>query len=186
MVDRISVPEPMAHSLESLIPESLPDWLAVLNEGHAAGRSIKRTNTAFHTYRHVDSQQECRVRCALEGRPRTIMNIGLSDWSQTRDTLVWLWAQFEHEELAPPDAYQLILERRMGLPAELRAKMPRETGPVLDGSDWKEAAQTVPIQPQAPLICSPASYENALWALAAGFDTLGNFSGFVLRLSLLG
>jgi len=173
--------EPTELSREALIPEAIPDWNTVLGEGRAAGQAVERDRTAFHRYRGVDSQHEWRMRCRAEGRPRTIMNIGLADWPQTREALAWIWAQFEHEGLPPPDSYQLILERRMGLPAHLRADMPQETGPVLAGPDWKEAAQTVPIQPQAPLVCSPASFENVLEALAAGFDTLGNFSGFVLR-----
>ena len=163
------------------MPEAVPDWKTVLGEGRAAGQNLNRAQTAFHRYRGVDSQQEWRTVCRAEARPRTIMNIGLPDWPQTRQALEWIWAEFERADLPPPDSYQLILERRMGLPANLRAEMPQETGPVLDGPDWMEAGQTVPIQPQAPLINSPASFENVLQALAAGFDTLGNFSGFVLR-----
>jgi methylmalonyl-CoA mutase cobalamin-binding subunit len=70
----------------------------------------------------------------------------------------------------------------MGLPAEMRESAPQETGPALwTESDWIELGQTVPIQPQAPLIGSPASFENVLNGLAAGLDTMGNFSNFVNR-----
>lgn len=171
-----------AFSRDDLLPPDLPDWRGVLAEGVAAGRAITRPRTAFHRLRGVASQHEWALRRRAEGRGRTLVNIGMPDWTLTKAALREIWDRFEAAGLPPPDAYELVLERRMGLPAELRAAAPQETGPALwTESDWMELGQTVPIQPQAPLIGSPASFENTLLGLTAGLDTIGNFSNFVNR-----
>ena len=103
-------------------------------------------------------------------------------WEATKEGLRQLWRAFETEALPPPDAYMLLLERRMGLPEHLRRDAPQETGPALwNECDWLELGQVVPIQPQAPVIGSPASLENTLLCLRAGVDMIGNFSEFTWR-----
>ncbi len=169
-------------SRDDLLPPVLPDWRGVLAEGVAAGRAITRSHTAFHRFRDVASQHEWAMRRRAEGRGRTIINIGMPDWALTKAALAEIWDRFEEAGLPPPDAYELILERRMGLPAALREAAPQETGPALwTEDDWMDLGRTVPIQPQAPLIGSPASFENTLCGLAAGLDTIGNFANFVNR-----
>ncbi len=169
-------------SRDELVPSALPDWRAVLAEGVAAGRDVQRRPTAFHEYHGVASQHEWALRCRAEERSRIIVNIGLPDWTLTKSALLEIWRQFEAAGLPPPDAYQLILERRMGLPATLREAAPQETGPALwTEDDWMDLGQTVPIQPRAALIGSPASFENTILGLTAGLDVIGNFSYFTTR-----
>ena len=48
-------------------------------------------------------------------------------------------------------------------------------------ADWTALGQGAAIQPQAPLLGPPASFENVCKGLAAGLDTFGNFANFVLR-----
>jgi methylmalonyl-CoA mutase cobalamin-binding subunit len=171
-----------AFSRDELLPSALPDWRDVLAEGVVAGRGVRRRRTAFHEYYSVASQHEWALRCRAEGRSRIIVNIGLPDWPLTKAALREIWNQFEAANLPPPDAYQLILERRMGLPAELRAAAPQETGPALwTEDDWMDLGQTVPIQPRAALIGSPASFENTILGLTAGLDVIGNFAYFTTR-----
>lgn len=165
-----------------LVPADLPNWRALLDEGRRAAMTVDRRRTLFHELHKVRSQREWGGRQRRSGHVRTVMNIGLSSWPATREGLQEVWERFAAEGLAPPDSFLLILERRMGLPSELREKAPRETGPALwADSDWVELGQTVPIQPQLPAIGSPASFENTLKALAAGVDMVGNFANFVLR-----
>jgi methylmalonyl-CoA mutase cobalamin-binding subunit len=171
-----------AFSRDELLPSALPDWRGVHAEGVAAGRDVRRPRTAFHDFRGVVSQHEWALRCRAEGRSRIIVNIGLPDWPLTKAALREIWDQFEAAGLPPPDAYQLILERRMGLPAALREAAPQETGPALwTGDDWMDLGRTVPIQPRAALIGSPASFENTILGLSAGLDVIGNFSYFTTR-----
>ncbi|MBT6117090.1 MAG: hypothetical protein HOH66_04420, partial [Rhodospirillaceae bacterium] len=171
-----------AFSRDELLPAAMPNWRSLLAEGVAAGRATKRRRTAFHRLHDVTSQHEWALSRRAAGRSRILVNIGMPDWNLTKAALREIWDSFEAASLPPPDAYELILERRMGLPATLRETAPQETGPALwSESDWLELGQTVPIQPQAPLIGSPASFENTLLGLAAGMDTMGNFSNFVNR-----
>lgn len=154
----------------------------LLSEGRSAAASVVRRQTLFHELRGVRSQTEWARRAQQQGGMRAIINIGAPDWEGTKDGLRELWRAFQVEALTPPDAYQLIMERRMGLPEEMRASAPQETGPALwTEEDWLELGHVVPIQPQLPVIGSPASFENALLCLRAGVDTLGNFCEFTWR-----
>jgi len=160
----------------------LPDWRALFNEGRMAGERIRRCRTKANEVNGVRSQREWADQCLAAGQLRTQMNIGLATWSMTEAALVRVCSTLTSEGLRPPDAYQLILERRMGLPVEMRADAPQETGPVLwTDADWTSLGATTAIQPQAPLIGTPASFENVKKGLAAGLDTIGNFANFVLR-----
>ena len=167
---------------KTLIPDSVPDWRALLNEGRAAGESVSRRITNANKTNGVTSQCEWADRCIDTRQLRTQMNIGLATWSMTESALEHVFNTFQQQTLRPPDAYQLILERRMGLPVEMRADAPQETGPVLwTDNDWSALGATTAIQPQAPLVGTPASFENVLKGLSAGLDTMGNFANFVLR-----
>ena len=166
----------------NLAPEHLPDWRALLSEGRVSGERLTRSPTQSNLSNGVDSQAQWSDRCAADGQFRTQMNIGLATWQQTQASLQRVSATMAKAGLRAPDAYQLILERRMGLPSEMRANAPQETGPVLwTEADWQALGTTTPIQPQAPLIGTPASFENVAKGLAAGLDSIGNFSNFVLR-----
>jgi hypothetical protein len=84
----------------------------------------------------------------------------------------------------PPDRFNLIAERRQGLPKDKRAEAPQETGPaMMTEQDWWELAHTVPIEPEAAdnNIGSPASVENALDALQAGVTSIGVLSQLTWR-----
>ena len=167
---------------DTLIPESIPDWRALLDEGRSAGERVIRQATKANTSNRVTSQREWADRCLARHQFRTQMNIGLSTWSMTEAALAEVCDAFEGEGLRPPDAYQLILERRMGLPTEERANAPQETGPVLwTDADWNALGQSAAIQPQAPLFGTPASFEKVLKGLSAGLDTMGNSANFVLH-----
>ena len=77
----------------------------------------------------------------------------------------------------------------MGLPKDMRAEAPQETGPVLwTEQDWWELAHTVPIQPEAAdnMIGGPGSVENAIDALQVGITHIGVLSPVLLALALLG
>ena len=138
---------------DTLIPESLPDWRVLLDEGRSAGESVIRQTTKANTSNRVTSQRKWADHCLARHQFRTQMNIGLSTWPMTEAALTEVCNVFESEGLRPPDAYQLILERRMGLPAKERANAPQETGPVLwTDADWNALGQSAAIQPQAPTV----------------------------------
>ena len=112
------------------------------------------------------------------------MNIGLATWADTRDALELIYEDALRRGVRPPDRFELLAERRMGLPPELRENAPAETGPCLwTEQDWWELGNTVPIQPEAGdnMIGGPGSVPNAIAALRAGCTTVGVASQFVWR-----
>ena len=65
------------------------------------------------------------------------MNIGLNTWADTRVALENIYESCMSRGVRPPDRFNLIAERRMGLPKELRADAPprpgRRCGPTRTG-----------------------------------------------------
>jgi len=74
----------------------------------------------------------------------------LATWPQTREALGSIYEDSLRRGIRPPDRFNILAERRMGLPKRLRLAAPQETGPLLmTGQDWWETTHTVPIQPEA-------------------------------------
>jgi methylmalonyl-CoA mutase cobalamin-binding domain/chain len=112
------------------------------------------------------------------------MNVGLATWADTREALGLIYEDALARGVQPPDRFNLIAERRMGLPKDKRAEAPQETGPVMmTEQDWWELAHTVPIEPEAAdnSIGGPGSVENARDALQAGVTSIGVLSQYSWR-----
>jgi methylmalonyl-CoA mutase cobalamin-binding domain/chain len=145
---------------------------------------LDRRRSLFCEEKGVASEREWRERARTEGFTCTCMNIGLATWADTREALTLIYEDALSRGVRPPDRFNLIAERRMGLPKDKRAEAPQETGPVMmTEQDWWELAHTVPIQPQAAdnTIGGPGSVENALDALGAGITTIGVLSQYSWR-----
>ncbi|MDH3387166.1 MAG: cobalamin-dependent protein, partial [Gammaproteobacteria bacterium] len=90
-----------------------------------------------------------------------------------------------HRQLAAAgfrlDRAGFALDRRMGLPQQMRAAAAAETGPMLvSNEDWNALAQAAPVQPHLGdfMIGQPASVANTLQALRIGCTTIGNLSQY--------
>jgi methylmalonyl-CoA mutase cobalamin-binding domain/chain len=145
---------------------------------------LDRRRSLFCEEKGVASEREWRERARTEGFTCTCMNIGLATWADTREALTLIYEDALSRGVRPPDRFNLIAERRMGLPKDKRAEAPQETGPVMmTEQDWWELAHTVPIQPQAAdnTIGGPGSVENAVDALRAGVTTIGVLSQYSWR-----
>jgi methylmalonyl-CoA mutase cobalamin-binding domain/chain len=165
--------------LTALLPSDLPDGREAVEEGRALAAEVELGRSLFCEENDVGSEREWRDRAREEGFTCTCMNIGLATWADTREALGLIHEDALSRGVRPPDRFNLIAERRMGLPKDQRADAPRETGPVLlTEQDWWDLAQTVPIQPEAAdnTIGGPASVENAIDALRAGITTIGVLS----------
>jgi methylmalonyl-CoA mutase cobalamin-binding subunit len=130
------------------------------------------------------SEREWREHARSEGILCTTINIGLATWADTRDALGTIYEDALSRGIRPPDHFTLLCERRMGLPEEMRATAPQETGPMLwTDQDWWEVTHTVPMQPGAEdnIIGGPGSLENALRALAVGVTHVGVLSQYFWR-----
>ncbi|HEU4600207.1 MAG TPA: hypothetical protein VFS26_10680, partial [Solirubrobacterales bacterium] len=170
--------------LSELLPADLPDGREAVEEGKAMAAGVERDRSLFCKEKGVGSEREWRERARTEGFTCTCMNIGLATWAETRDALGSIYENALSRGVRPPDRFNLIAERRMGLPKDQRAEAPQETGPVMmTEQDWWELAHTVPIQPEAAdnTIGGPASVENAIDALRVGITTIGVLSQYSWR-----
>lgn len=170
--------------LSELLPADMPDGREVVEEGKAMAAGLERERSLFCQENGVASEREWREKARTEGFTCTCMNIGLATWAETREGLEKIYENALSRGVRPPDRFNLIAERRMGLPKDQRADAPQETGPVMMTSqDWWELAHTVPIQPEAAdnTIGGPASVENAIDALQAGITTIGVLSQYSWR-----
>src|SRR3954452_5668163 len=165
--------------LSALLPPDLPDGREAVEEGKALARSVERGRSLFCEENGVGSEREWREKARTEGFSCTCMNVGLATWGDTREALGLIYEDALRRGVRPPDRFNLIAERRQGLPKDKRAGASQETGPaMMTEQDWWELAHTVPIEPEADdnNIGSPASVENAVDALHAGVSSIGVLS----------
>jgi methylmalonyl-CoA mutase cobalamin-binding domain/chain len=170
--------------LTALLPADLPDGREAVEEGKAMARGIERARSAYCEEKGVGSEREWREKAREAGIPCTCMNIGLPTWAETREALGSIYEDALSRGVRPPDRFNLIAERRMGLPKDKRAEASQETGPVMmTEQDWWELAHTVPIEPEAAdnTIGGPGSVENARDALQAGITSIGVLSQYSWR-----
>lgn len=170
--------------LSALLPADLPDGREAVEEGKAMARGMERARSAYCEEKGVGSEREWREKARDQGIPCTCMNIGLPTWAETREALGAIYEDALSRGVRPPDRFNLIAERRMGLPKDKRAAAPQETGPVMmTEQDWWELAHTVPIEPEAAdnTIGGPGSVENASDALQAGVTSIGVLSQYSWR-----
>jgi methylmalonyl-CoA mutase cobalamin-binding subunit len=170
--------------LSALLPADLPDGREAVAEGREMAKGIERARSSYCEEKGVGSEREWRERARERRIPCTCMNIGLATWADTREALGLIYEDALSRGVRPPDRFNLIAERRMGLPKDKRAEAPQETGPVMmTEQDWWELAHTVPIQPEAAdnTIGGPGSVENAVDALQAGITTIGVLSQYTWR-----
>jgi methylmalonyl-CoA mutase cobalamin-binding domain/chain len=167
-----------------LLPADLPDGRDAVAEGRSLAKGLERHPSLFCEEKGVLSERQWRERTRAEGVSCTCMNIGLSTWADTREALTLIYEDALARGVRPPDRFNLLAERRMGLPKSKRADAPQETGPALwSDQDWWELAHTVPIQPEAAdnMIGGPGSLENALDALRVGITHIGVLSQYSWR-----
>jgi methylmalonyl-CoA mutase cobalamin-binding domain/chain len=170
--------------LSELLPADLPDGREAVEEGKAIAGGIERARSAYCEEKGVGSEREWREKAREAGTPCTCMNIGLPTWAETREALGSIYEDALSRGVRPPDRFNLIAERRMGLPKDKRAEAAQETGPVMmTEQDWWELAHTVPIEPEAAdnTIGGPGSVENARDALQAGITSIGVLSQYSWR-----
>ena len=166
-----------------LLRSDMPDGKELVAQGKALGSQFEMGVSQFCRNHGVTSELEYKLKMAQEGRFMTAMTIGLQDWPDTLAGLKKIY-QVTADRGFYVDRFILALDRRMGLPAEMRANAIKETGPLLANEDeWLEVAQAVDIQPHMGdmMIGSPASVDNAIHALKAGVNYIGNLSQFAWK-----
>jgi methylmalonyl-CoA mutase cobalamin-binding domain/chain len=170
--------------LSALLPEDLPDGREAVAEGRELARTIEREPTLYLQEKGFGSELGYRLHAREHGIATTCMNVGLATWAETREALNLIYEDALRRGVRPPDRFNLLAERRMGLPKDRRADAPQETGPVMwTQQDWWELSHTVPIQPEAADNCigGPGSLDNVIDALSVGVTYVGTFSQYSWR-----
>ena len=174
----------MPQAIKTMLREfglnDLPDGKKLVQEGRELSKSVKIGKTLFLQKYGASSEREYKERMKKAKVPMFHFQYGLSNFEMSARGLELIYKEAcEHGHRI--DRFGVCLDRVMGLPEEMRERMPRETGLKFDGpSEWAQIGQIVPIQPHLGdhIIGSPASLENLMCALSAGVTTVGNFSQY--------
>lgn len=165
---------------QQLIQEELPGLeeirhrAGVVSQGWSIGRS------PFMDRMGVDSEREYKEKCKKEGIIMRHAHIG---YNSSRETIAAI--QYIYEELEKKgcrlDRFGICLDCQMGVPPELREKIPRGAGQVFNSpGEWIEVAQAAPIMVHFGdnMIGTLNTLDNLKCAFAAGGTTIGNASHY--------
>jgi hypothetical protein len=162
------------------IHSSLPDFNLLRAQAKSLAAQISIGRSAFLDAYGVGSELEYKQQAIRDRQVMYHAHIGLNDIGSTAAAVAKI-----HQQLTVRgfhlDRAGFALDRRMGLPPEMRAAAAAETGPMLEQQqDWSALAQAAPIQPHLGdfMIGQPASVANTLEALRIGCTTIGNLSQF--------
>ena len=170
--------------LTALLPPHLAPGKEIVAAGRALAADLERSRSLFCENNGVTSEREWRDRARAEGFHCTCMNVGLATWADTREAVNRIYEDALSRGVRPPDRFNLLAERRMGLPKDKRRDAPQETGPALwTDQDWWELGHAVPVQAEVSdnSVGGPGSLENAIDALRVGVTHIGNLAQYVWR-----
>jgi methylmalonyl-CoA mutase cobalamin-binding subunit len=168
------------HIRTILSDQALPDPNTLIAQGRAIADDLKLGRSLFCQELGVASEADYKAQCKRDGVIMYHAHVGMGSWPATVEALRHIYRVAQDEGYVI-DRAGICLDRRMAVPAEFRAGIPAETGPMLITSeDWREVAQVVPIQPHMGdfMIGFPAATANTVQALRAGVTTIGNLSQY--------
>jgi len=171
--------------LFSLIPKNLPPWKEIWQEGYEVGKDIVIGRTKYFKLHNVKSEREFKEKIRKEGLITRHINFGMRSWSRSIDALKRLYEESVKQNFRI-DRFALNIERRMGLPLDMREKVIPETGTYMNAEDWEKIGQAIPIQPVCldHMIGSPASFINTVSALKGGVTSIGSMAEIIYRYPL--
>lgn len=167
-------------SRQQLIEKELPSMeefknrAAEVSEGWVLGRS------PFMDKMHVDSEREYKERCKKEGTIMRHAHIGYNSAEETKEAIRYIYQKLE-EKGCRLDRFGICLDCQMGVPPEMRDKVPRGAGLVFENpQEWIEVAQAAPVMVHFGdnMIGTLNAVENLRCAFAAGGTTIGNASHY--------
>jgi len=166
--------------LKNLIPDALPPWKAVYDNGVRRGKEIEVIPTKFLKEKGLKNGVELRLQRAGAGEItwRTIM--GLASLKDQADGHLYLHSFGERTGVVI-DELMVIPNILTGVPKNKRADLPKGTSFVLeDPEDWNLLAQICPIQPAFSdfHIGTANSVENTANAIKNGSSYTGVFAQF--------
>ncbi|MEM7207295.1 MAG: cobalamin-dependent protein [Pseudomonadota bacterium] len=166
--------------LIELAKQSLPNAQHAAAEGHRLAQDLSIGRSRFLDEHGFTSELDYKRACMRDGRIMYHAHIGMNDADSTVAALQMIDAVAQTQGFRI-DRAGVALDRRMGVPPELRDSLPAETGPLMQSSDdWNRLAQCASIQPHLGdfMIGQPASVINTVEALRSGCTTVGNLSQY--------
>lgn len=163
-----------------LVPAGLPFASEVIAEGRKIGRTATLGTSLFLKEKGFSSEVEYKQYMVAQGKIMFHGIYGLDSVPEQCEGAKRVYEELNRRK-ARLDRWTIIIARPMGLPPEMRRRVPKETGLMLDSpEEWVKVANIVPIHPHIGdhIIGSPASVENLLCALAAGLTSCGNFAEY--------
>jgi methylmalonyl-CoA mutase cobalamin-binding subunit len=164
--------------LDELLPEDLPRGSDLVKAGRDRGRLLEVPTSRYCRERGVRSEREYKAYARDNGIQTTFVNVGYETWDETADVLNELAARGRAKGYVV-DRATLIVDRRMGLPPELRPTAVPETGLMFnDDAEWLATGRDVGTQCQYAdhNLFSPAALLNTEAAMKAGISYIGNLS----------
>ena len=160
--------------------QELPDMKTLQAEVDKIAGQVTIGETLFMKKHGVKSEGEYKKKMAAQGRVMKHSHIGWNSWESTAEGFRHIYKTLE-ESGSTVDRFGVSLDWTMGVPAELRSKIPVGTGLIFNTpEEWKAVGQVVPVQPHFGdhMIGSLNSLENTRLALEAGVTTIGNVSQY--------
>ncbi len=154
--------------VDELLPAEMPRGDDLVEAGRQRAGSIEVAISRYCRDRGVRSEREYKAHARDHAIQTTFINIGYETWEETADVLNELAARGAAKGYVV-DRATLVVDRRMGLPPEMRAGAVRETGLMLgDQDEWLATGRDVPTQCQYAdhNLFSPASILNTEAAMS--------------------
>jgi methylmalonyl-CoA mutase cobalamin-binding subunit len=137
-------------------------------------------NTLYMRELGVGSEAEYKRKMKAKGQIMFHAQYSATSWEETARGLEYIYSEVERRG-ARIDRWGLSLDRVMGLPTEMRAGAPRETGlQFVDDEEWLGIGDVlpIPIHYGDHIVGTPASLSNLRLALATGGTTIGNLAHY--------
>ncbi|MDH3221942.1 MAG: cobalamin-dependent protein [Gammaproteobacteria bacterium] len=167
-------------SIQRISTDKLADFNRLRKAALDLATQVSIGRTAFMEAYGVDSEIAYKQQSMRDGHIMYHAHIGMNGIDATAASLARIHRHL-HAAGFRLDRAGFALDRRMGLPRQMRAAAAAETGPMLVGNDdWNALAQAAPVQPHLGdfMIGQPASVANTLQALRIGCTTIGNLSQY--------
>ncbi len=160
--------------------KDLPDMASMKTEAERIFKTLTFGQTLFMKKHRVTSEAEYKKRCMAEGKIMKHTHIGWNSWDATAKGFEKIYNTLTSTG-SSIDRFGVCLDVIMGMPENLRDKIPAGTGIIFKSpEEWAAVGQVVPVQPHFGdnMIGSLNSIENACLALGAGVTTIGNVSHY--------
>lgn len=160
--------------------KELPDMKTIMNEADKIAKETTIGETLFMKKHGIKAEGEFKKKQARQHKVMKHSHIGWNSWESTAKGFKYIYDTLENSS-STVDRFGVSLDWTMGVPQELRHKVPVGTGLIFNtAEEWKAVGQVVPVQPHFGdhMIGSLNSLENTRLALEAGVTTIGNVSQY--------